>query len=241
MALPALRCEVEPVIAVVIPACNEAGSLPNVINAIPREWVHRIVVSDNGSTDDTLQVALTLGVEVVSEPRRGYGYAMWAGVQRVIDHSDIIVMFDGGFKEDPTEMPRVLSPLLRQEADFVLGSRIRLAAKGSLTRPQRMGNWLTTQIMRCLYGVVVTDLAPFRAIRAPLLKRLDMQERTYGWPTEMIVKAAICKARIVEVDVHYRPRYAGKSKVSGSFTGSLKAGQVILRTALKYSQWQPTN
>ncbi len=211
----------EPVIAVVIPACNEAGSLPNVIAAIPREWVHRIVVSDNGSTDDTLQVALTLGVEVVSEPRRGYGHAMWAGVQRVIDHSDIIVMFDGGFKEDPTEMPQVLAPLLRQEADFVLGSRIRLAAKGSLTRPQRMGNWLTTQIMRRLYGVVATDLAPFRAIRAPLLKRLDMQERTYGWPTEMIVKAAICKARIVEVDVHYRPRYAGKSKVSGSFTGSL--------------------
>lgn len=241
MALPALRSEVEPVIAVVIPACNEAGSLPNVIAAIPREWVHRIVVSDNGSTDDTLQVALTLGVEVVSEPRRGYGHAMWAGVQRVIDHSDIIVMFDGGFKEDPTEMPQVLAPLLRQEADFVLGSRIRLAAKGSLTRPQRMGNWLTTQIMRRLYGVVATDLAPFRAIRAPLLKRLDMQERTYGWPTEMIVKAAICKARIVEVDVHYRPRYAGKSKVSGSFTGSLKAGQVILHTALKYSQWQPSN
>ncbi len=222
----------------VIPACNEAGSLAQVLGAIPAKLAQRVIVSDNGSTDNTVAVATMLGAEVVQEQRRGYGYAVWAGVQRVIDCSDIIVMFDGGYKEDPAEMPCVLAPLLRDEADFVLGSRVRLAAPSALSLPQRVGNGLTAQIMRYLYGVRVTDLAPFRAIRSSLLKRLDMCERTYGWPTEMIVKAALCRARIAEVDVHYRPRYTGKSKVSGSLKGSLKAGVVIVRTSVKYRQWQ---
>lgn len=225
-------------ISVVIPACNEAGALPHVLRAIPVEFAHRVIVSDNGSTDDTAAIAQAYGAEVIYEPRRGYGYAMWAGVQRVLHSSDIIVMFDGGGKEDPTEMPQILAPLLRNEADFVLGSRTKYASPGSLTLPQRLGNGLTTQIMRQLYGVRVTDLAPFRAIRTSLLQRLEMRERTYGWPTEMIVKAAICKARIKEVDVHYRPRTTGKSKVSGTLKGSLKAGIVILRTSLKYWQWR---
>ncbi len=230
----------ELIVAVVIPAYNEAGSLPKVLAAIPPNLAQRVLVSDNGSTDDTVQVALAHGVEVVRATQRGYGYAMWAGVQQVLDVSDIIVMFDGGYKEDPAEMPQILAPLLNNQADFVLGSRMRFAQPGSLTLPQRVGNWLTTQIMQRLYSVRVSDLAPFRAIRCSLLKKLDMRERTYGWPTEMIVKAAICKARIVEVDVHYRPRYAGKSKVSGSLMGGLKAGVVILRTAFKYARWQPS-
>lgn len=229
-----------PKIAVVIPACNEAGSLPKVLGAIPPGSIHRIIVSDNASTDDTVAVAQSLGAEVVQESRRGYGYAVWAGVQQVIDGCDIIVMFDAGYKEDPAEMPQVLAPLLCGQADLVLGSRVRFAAPGALSLPQRLGNGLTTQIMRRLYGVRVTDLAPFRAIRTALLRRLDMCERTYGWPTEMIVKAALCKARIVEVDVHYRPRYAGKSKVSGSIKGSIQAGAVILRTSVKYWLWQPS-
>ena len=228
-------------VAIVIPACNEAGSLPKVLGAIPPEYFGRVVVSNNGSTDNTAEVARALGAEVVREDRRGYGYAMWAGVQRVLDHSDVIVMFDGGYKEDPAEMPQVLAPILQGQADFVLGSRIKFAQRGALTLPQRTGNWLTAQIMRGLYGVQVSDLAPFRAIRSPLLKTLDMQERTFGWPTEMIVKAAICQARIAEVDVHYRPRYAGKSKVSGTLKGSIKAGVVILHTAFKYARWQPNS
>jgi glycosyltransferase involved in cell wall biosynthesis len=233
-----LRTMTTTTIAIVVPAYNEAASLPKVLAAIPAGIAQRVIVADNGSTDDTASVARVHGAEVVSETRRGYGYACWAGVSAVIDNSDIIVMFDAAYKEDPAEMPLVLGPLLRDEADFVLGSRVRRAGKNALAPQQRFGNWLTTQIMRWMYGVQVSDLAPFRAIRSGLLKTLHMQERTYGWPTEMIVKAARAGARIAEVDVSYRPRYAGKSKVSGTLKGSVKAGIIILRTTFRYSNWQ---
>lgn len=239
MAVPALRRQMEPVVAVVIPACDEAGSLAQVLRELPRAPVSRIVVCDNGSRDDTAAVARAGGAEVVAEPVRGYGRAMWRGVREVIDTCDVIVMLDAAHKEDPKELPLLLAPLIDDTADFVLGSRVRYAAPGALTPPQRFGNNLTAAVMRRLYGVRVTDLAPFRAIRAPLLQRLDMRERTFGWPTEMIVKAAICRARIAEVDVHYRPRATGRSKVSGSITGSAKAGVVILRTVLRYRRWRP--
>jgi glycosyltransferase involved in cell wall biosynthesis len=226
-------------VAVVIPAVNEAGSLPKVLADIPGDLVDCIVVSDNGSTDDTVAVAQSLGAVVVQEPRRGYGFACWAGASQVINQCDVIAFFDAAYKEDPKELPLLLAPILENRADFVLGSRVKYAAKGALRPAQRFGNWLTTQVMRSLYGLCITDLAPFRAIRSPLLKQLDMQERTFGWPTEMIVKAIRAGARIQEIDVHYRPRYAGKSKVSGTLAGSAKAGAVILRTTFRYSRWTP--
>ena len=226
-------------IAIVIPAYNEAAALPKVLRELPRNLVQRIVVSDNGSTDSTPEVAIVHGAEVVCEERRGYGWACWAGVNAVMHDCDVIVMLDAGGKEDATELPLLLQPILEDHADFVLGSRVRYAVAGALTPPQRFGNWLTTQVMAKLYGTHVTDLAPFRAIRSSLLQTLHMQERTFGWPTEMIVKAARAHARIAEVDVHYRTRYAGKSKVSGTLKGSINAGIVILRTAFKYARWQP--
>jgi len=224
-------------IAVVIPAVNEAASLPKVLADIPRSFVSRIVVSDNGSTDDTIAVAQRHGATVVCDTRRGYGFACWAGASCVLDECDVIAFFDAAYKEDPGELPLVLAPILEGRADFVLGSRVRYASRGALRPAQRFGNWLTTYLMRGLYGLHITDLASFRAIRSPLLKRLDMRERTFGWPTEMIVKAARAGARIVEVDVHYRPRSAGKSKVSGTLKGSALAGVVILRTTLRYARW----
>ncbi len=229
-------------VAVVIPACNEAQSLPLVLHAIPRALVDRVIVADNGSADDTARIAAAWGAEVVHEPQRGYGRACWAGVEQALrgaEPPDVIVMLDAANKEDAGEMGLLLAPLQAGTADFVLGSRVRLAQRGALQPAQRFGNWLTAQIMRRLYGVRVSDLAPFRAIRAPLLARLDMRERTFGWPTEMIVKAARCGARIREVDVRYQPRRMGVSKVSGTLKGSVKAGLVILRTALAYRQWQP--
>jgi glycosyltransferase involved in cell wall biosynthesis len=228
-------------IAVVIPAYNEAAALPKVLEDLPRELIWRVVVSDNGSDDGTPEVARAHGAEVVREDRRGYGWACWAGVRAILHDCDVIAMLDAGGKEDATELPLLLQPILDDQADFVLGSRVRFAAPDALTHPQRFGNWLTTQIMARLYGTRVTDLAPFRAIRSPLLHKLDMQERTFGWPTEMIVKAARAGARISEVDVHYRPRYAGKSKVSGTVKGSAKAGVVILRTAFRYAHWEPNS
>lgn len=228
-------------VTVVIPACNEQISLPLVLRAIPAALVQRVIVSDNGSTDDTPAVAAAHGADVIHELRRGYGWACFAGVQHAIAHDtpDVIVMLDAANKEDAGEMHLLLDPLRQGAADFVLGSRVRRAQRGALQPAQRFGNWMTTRMMRALYDVVVTDLAPFRAIRAPLLKRLDMRERTYGWPTEMIVKAAICRARIAEVDVSYQPRQSGKSKVSGTVRGSIRAGVVILRTALDYRNWRP--
>jgi glycosyltransferase involved in cell wall biosynthesis len=228
-------------VSVVIPACNEQGSLPLVLRAIPATLVQSVIVADNGSTDETPVVAAANGAKVVSEPRRGYGFACFAGVQHAITHDnpDVIVMLDAANKEDAGEMPLLLHALRSGEADFVLGSRVRRAQRGALQPAQRFGNWMTTRVMQALYGVTVTDLAPFRAIRASLLTRLDMRERTYGWPTEMIVKAAICRARITEVDVSYQPRLSGKSKVSGTVRGSVKAGVVILRTTLTYRNWRP--
>jgi glycosyltransferase involved in cell wall biosynthesis len=226
-------------VAVVIPAYNEAAALPKVLGDLPRGLAQLTVVCDNGSSDGTPEVALACGAEVVREARRGYGWACWAGVSAVLHDCDVIVMLDAGGKEDATELPLLLQPILENRVDFVLGSRVRYATAGALTPPQKFGNWLTTQLMARLYGTHVTDLAPFRAIRSPLLQKLNMQERTFGWPTEMIVKAARAGARIAEVDVHYRPRYAGKSKVSGTLKGSVKAGVVILRTAFKYVRWEP--
>lgn len=226
-------------VAVVIPTYNEAASLPKVLADISRDLVDCVVVSDNGSTDDTAAVAASLGAMIVREERRGYGYACWAGALRVLNQCDVIAFFDAGYKEDPKELSLVLAPILENRADFVLGSRVTHAAPGALKPAQRFGNWLTTQLIRSLYGLRITDLASFRAIRTPLLKQLDMQERTFGWPTEMIVKATRAGARIAEVDVHYRPRYAGKSKVSGTVSGSVKAGRVILRTTFRYARWRP--
>jgi glycosyltransferase involved in cell wall biosynthesis len=246
VAVPALRREVVAVtrlrVCVVIPVRDESRSLAAVLRAIPAGLVEQVVVTDNGSTDDSAAVARAHGAEVVSEPEPGYGRACWAGVQRAFQlQPDVIVMLDAANKEDPSEMPLLLVPLIEDRADFVLGSRVRHAEQGALLPAQRFGNWLTTTLMARLYGVSVTDLAPFRAIRAPLLRRLDMRERTYGWPTEMIVKAARAGARIAEVDVSYRPRRTGRSKVSGSLKGSIRAGVVILVTAFKYGRWHPAS
>lgn len=226
-------------IAVIIPALNEAESLPRLIAAIPRQasdWVDVIVV-DNGSTDTTASAAQAAGARVVSEPRRGYGYACSAGVGAA-QGVEAIVFLDGDFSFDPAEMPGLLAPLRAGTADLVLGSRLLKQANGareSMLPHQRFGNRLTASLVRSLYGLQLTDLGPYRAARADLLASLDMREMTFGWPTEMIVKAARRGARIVETPVSHRPRLAGKSKVSGTLKGSILAAYFILRTTFRYA------
>lgn len=222
-----------PTLSLIIPALNEAGSLQTLLNEVPQTLLHEIIVVDNGSTDNTAEVARTAGAQVVSEPQRGYGAACAAGVAAAT--GDILVFMDGDGSFIPGELSRLVTPIVDGSADLVLGSRMRGGmVAGSMPPHQRFGNQLVAWLVRRFYGVALTDLGPFRAIRRQLLLTLQMQERTYGWPIEMMVKAAKQPARVLEVSVSYRPRLAGQSKVGGTMRGTILATYKILRVTFRY-------
>ena len=226
-------------VAVVIPALNEAGCIESLVHEAHQQPVQRVIVVDNGSTDDTGRLACQAGATVVREPRRGYGYACAAGIAAA-GEADVVVFMDGDYSMLPGEMPVVLRPILAGEADLALGSRVLgHIAPGAMPAQQRFGNGLAAGLMRLLYGLRVTDPSPYRAVRRDLLLRLGMREMTFGWPTEMTVKAARCRARIVEVPVSFHPRLAGQSKVSGTLRGTLQAGYNIVGVTVRYVGWRP--
>ncbi|MGF1471503.1 MAG: glycosyltransferase family 2 protein [Rubrobacteraceae bacterium] len=229
-------------IAAVVPALNEAPSIEQVVaglRAQPLLAAGEVIVVDNGSTDGTGETARRAGARVVREERRGYGYACRAGVLAAED-AEVIVLLDGDAADDPDDLPRVLEPLLAGEADLVVGSRaLGSRDRGSMTWQQIFGNHLASFMMRTIYGVRVTDVGPFRTIRREDLLALDMREMTYGWPSEMIVKAARSGYRYREVPVSYRRRI-GTSKVGDTIISSLKVGWYIISTILRYSRWQPS-
>ena len=223
-----------PRVVAVIPARNEEGAISKVIAALPRDLVHRVIVVDNGSTDATAAVAEAAGAQIVSLAQPGYGRACAAGVAAASD-AEIILFLDGDYSDFPEEAPRILEPILRGEADLVIGSRLRGRREpGALPAHQLFGNWLVSALMRLLYGLPITDLGPFRAIRADLLSSLAMREMTYGWPTEMMVKAARHGARVTEVPVSYRRRI-GTSKISGTIRGTVLATYYILGVTIRYA------
>lgn len=230
-------------IAAIIPALDEARSIARVVEGLrgqPLLSSGEIIVVDNGSTDGTGKIARRAGARVVLEERRGYGYACLAGVVAASD-AEVIVLLDGDAADDPDDLPRVLRPLLEGEADLVVGSRVAQPGsrdRGSMTWQQVFGNHLAAILMRALYGLEVSDVGPFRAIRRDELLALEMSEMTYGWPSEMIVKSARAGYRYREVPVRYRRRL-GVSKVGGSLVGSLKVGWHIITTILRYSRWSP--
>lgn len=224
-----------PAIAVVIPALNEAGNIRQLVQEVLATAPVQVIVVDNGSTDATAAEARAAGAQVVSEVRRGYGYACAAGVAAA-RAADLLVFLDGDYSFLPAELPVVLAPLLEDRADLSLGSRtLGQITPGAMPPHQRFGNWLVARLMSMLYGVTVTDLSPYRAIRRALLDELHMSEMSYGWPTEMMVKAARRGARLVEVPVSYHPRRAGRSKVSGTLRGTLLATWYILGVTVRYA------
>jgi glycosyltransferase involved in cell wall biosynthesis len=223
-------------VGVVMPARDEEASVGHVIDEIPRARVHRIVVVDNGSRDRTADVARSRGATVVHEKTPGYGRACLAGIAACMD-CDVIVVLDADHSDYAADLPALLAPIDADEADLVIGSRVLGgAAPGSLPWNQRLGNRLASALMHLLYGVRFSDMGPFRAIRSDALARLDMRDQTYGWNVEMQAKAVIAGLRIREVPVRYRRRI-GTSKISGTFTGTIRAGTRIISTILMYYPW----
>jgi glycosyltransferase involved in cell wall biosynthesis len=222
---------------VVIPALNEEQSLPLVLAALPHPPVRRVIVADNGSADATARVAREGGAIVVPAPRRGYGSACLAGLAflRADDPPDLVAFVDADFSDHPDELPRLLAPLLAGEADLVIGSRVLgRRERGALLPQARAGNLVACLLIRLLYGHRYTDLGPFRAARWEALERLAMEDPNFGWTAEMQVKALRHGLAVAEVPVSYRKR-VGVSKITGTVSGTVRAGYKILWTVLRYS------
>jgi len=217
----------------VIPALNEAGMIGDLVRRVPPGTVREVIVVDNGSVDATAAVAAAAGARVVREHRRGYGAACWAGVSAVSADVDVVAFLDGDGSQFPEELPAVLEPIAAGRADFVLGAR---RFEGAHPRHATLGTQLVARFISWRHGTRLTDIAPFRAIRLDLLRQLDMRDRAFGWPVEMVAKAAARGARIVEVPVSHAPRQAGRSKVSGTLVGSLRASYGFLVIALRVSR-----
>jgi len=215
---------------VIMPALNEAAVVGDLVRRAPRDAVAEVIVVDNASTDETAARARDAGARVVSEPRRGYGAACFAGVTALPTDADVAVFLDADGSQRPEEIPLVLAPIAAGRADLVLGAR---ALRGRHPMHATTGTRLVARYVAWRWGLGITDFGPLRAIRVDLLRRLDMRDRAFGWPVEMVVKAALLGARIAEVPVSHVPRLAGRSKVSGTLVGSLRAGYGFLSAALR--------
>lgn len=222
---------------IIIPAFNEEQSIGKVIRAIPNEFVEKVIVVNNNSTDATAIVAENAGAKVLHEVQMGYGFACLKGIDYLKKLScppEIIVFLDGDFSDFPEELPILVNPILTDGYDMVIGSRVLgKREKGALTPQQVVGNWIATRLMQLFYGVSYTDLGPFRAIKWTSLQKLNMRDTTYGWTIEMQLKAAKMKMKTTEVAVNYRVRI-GVSKVSGTLKGAFLAGVKIIWTIFKF-------
>jgi glycosyltransferase involved in cell wall biosynthesis len=221
-------------VSVIIPTHNEAQAIGHVLADLPCNLVTEVIVVDSNSTDGTADLARKMGALVIAEPRRGYGRACLTGLGNT-QNPDVVVFLDGDYSDRPAELPILLAPLIEGRADITIGSRF-----GDQSNPpalpwhQSFGNRLAARLIRLLYGVKVSDLGPFRAARADVLRALALKETTYGWAVEMIVKGAIAGFRIVEVSVSSYPRI-GESKISGTVKGTIGAAWFILSRIVGYS------
>lgn len=217
-----------------IPALDEEQALPLVLQELPPGWIEQVVVCDNGSRDRTAEVARACGATVVNEPRRGYGSACLRALRHLREQPagppEVVVFLDADHSDYPDDLPALLAPLLRGEAELVIGSRALLPASRAALLPQaRWGNLLAVTLIRALWGVRFTDLGPFRAVTWAALERAGMRDPDFGWTVELQVRAAQLGLRCAEVPVRYRER-VGRSKITGTIKGTVKAGQKILGT-----------
>ena len=219
---------------VIIPALNEEKSVAQVVRSLPASVIEIIVV-DNNSTDRTGEVARAAGATVLKEVRRGYGYACLSGIAHALKSSpDIIAFVDGDLSDYPEQLPEILKPIQDDGCDLVIGSRILgKRERGALLPQAYFGNLLTGFLIRLFWGVKFTDLGPFRAVRVDSLARMNMSEPTFGWTVEMQIKAAKLKMKCTEVPVRYRKRI-GRSKVTGTVSGTVKASAKILYLIFKH-------
>lgn len=218
-------------VSVVIPTHNEAQAIKRVLAEIPSELATEVIVVDSNSSDGTPEIAAKMGACVVRQPLRGYGRACLTGLATAND-PDVVVFLDGDYSDRPSELPVILAPILEGFADIVLGAR-QLRSAAALPWHQAFGNRLSAALIRFLYGVQISDLGPFRAARADVLRVIALEETTYGWAVEMILKGALAGFRVVEVPVSYYPRI-GKSKISGTLKGTIGAGWFILSLIVRY-------
>lgn len=220
-------------ISVIIPTYNEGQAIGPVLADLPPGIATEVIVVDSNSNDGTPQIAAQMGARVINESRRGYGRACLTGLANA-KNPEVAVFLDGDYSDRPSELPILLAPIIEGRADIVIGSRLG-AGRNSQALPwhQSFGNHLAAGLIRILYGVKISDLGPFRAARADVLHALLLEEATYGWAVEMILKGALAGFRIVEVPVSYHPRI-GKSKISGTIKGTLGAAWFILSRIVRY-------
>ena len=220
-------------VSVIIPTYNEAQAIARVLADLPSDLITEVIVVDSNSKDGTPEIATRMGARVIHEPRRGYGRACLTGLAKA-NAPDIVVFLDGDYSDRPSELPILLDPIIQGRADITLGSRLgeqRIPA--ALPWHQAFGNRFAAGLIRHLYGLNITDLGPFRAGRADLLRALALEETTYGWAVEMILKGALSGFRVVEVPVTYYPRI-GKSKIGGTLQGTVGAAWFILSLMVRY-------
>jgi glycosyltransferase involved in cell wall biosynthesis len=230
-------------VAIVIPALNEEAAIQQLLAELPQDCAQWVIVVDNGSTDATASVAQKSGAIVTTEPMRGYGRACLKGFKTACRlGAEIVIFMDGDGSDDPIDLPMMLRPISEGRADFVIGSRVSdLAERRAVPAQARVGNWLVSRMIRLLYGVRLHDIGSFRVVRRSLLETIDMHEMTYGWPVEMLVKAARAHYCILELPIHYRYRSHGRSKVAGTISGSIKAAYYMLSTTLRYTAARRTH
>jgi glycosyltransferase involved in cell wall biosynthesis len=220
-------------VSVIIPTRNEAMSLRHVLADLPTSLVNEVLIVDSDSTDGTPEIAAQMGARVVREPRRGYGRACLTGLANA-SSPDVVVFLDGDYSDRPAELPLLLAPIIDGRADITLGSRLAAPrTPGALPWHAAFGNRLAAGLITLLFGLRITDLGPFRAARADVLRKLALKETTYGWAVEMILKGTLHGFRVIEVPVSYHPRI-GKSKISGTVSGTIGAAWFIFSRILLY-------